>query len=524
MDECSVCAEKYNKSTRNKIVCPKCSTEVCKECVMKYLLGLVGEFVCMSCKKPWTTETLLSLLPKTLVHKNLSQHRRAMICDLETARLPELQTRASAEKRYRIIARKEKTLREKVKKLQTELRELKTQRIELNNARFGRGDAAFEEHEEKVSKTIACPLGDCRGFATKYVCGLCQKKICRKCMKEKTEDHECDPDDVESIKVIRSQSKPCPKCGVAISRVSGCRQMWCVACKTPFDWETGNIVRGHVHNPHYVEWMERRGRTGNAPECGEVPYLDEVIVKYDLPPCLKGVREEILDCANVRIEESRDKINKAGMDYLLEEISKDVWEERIVKETKKNEFNHLADQIRELYGQAGGDLLRRLGQSKTKGEAKKIYKEISELREYVQEQQCKLRDSWNMRGNPWQIRHFEGLLPKLSKLVFEEVETENFCPHTRKEEDGYSEEKVTVFDNSAVRRISMLWNERRFTAQGKPKHDKRKMPPPGSTGCSGWCECDDGDDLRICGCMKKGYFCTRKCGCHPGICVNRNDE
>jgi len=44
--------------------------------------------------------------------------------------------------------------------------------------------------------------------------------------------------------------------------VKNCSQMFCITCKTPWDWGTGKIVTsGPLHNPHYYEWMKRSGQT-----------------------------------------------------------------------------------------------------------------------------------------------------------------------------------------------------------------------------------------------------------------------
>jgi hypothetical protein len=40
--------------------------------------------------------------------------------------------------------------------------------------------------------------------------------------------------------------------------------MWCTVkdCNTAFDWATGRIVNGPVHNPHYHQWLANGGGAG----------------------------------------------------------------------------------------------------------------------------------------------------------------------------------------------------------------------------------------------------------------------
>ena len=117
---------------------------------------------------------------------------------------------------------------------------------------------------EKRAFIKACPVTDCRGFlSTQWKCGICDVKVCNKCHDPMTiEPHLCDKDKVASIALIAAEAKPCPKCGIMISKVSGCNQMFCVECKTAFSWTTGKIETGFIHNPHYFEW---RRAAGSAP-------------------------------------------------------------------------------------------------------------------------------------------------------------------------------------------------------------------------------------------------------------------
>ena len=117
---------------------------------------------------------------------------------------------------------------------------------------------------EKRAFIKACPATDCRGFlSTQWKCGICDVKVCNKCHDPITIlPHLCDEDKVASIALIAAEAKPCPKCGVMISRSQGCNQMFCTECKTAFSWTTGTIETGIIHNPHYFEW---RRAVGSAP-------------------------------------------------------------------------------------------------------------------------------------------------------------------------------------------------------------------------------------------------------------------
>lgn len=135
--------------------------------------------------------------------------------------------------------------------------------------------------EEKRQFIAACPSEDCRGFlSTAYKCGVCSKQFCSSCRELKIEGHVCDPALVETIKAIVQNSRPCPSCGTAISKVDGCDQMYCTQCFTAYSYNTGKVVTGVIHNPHYYERMRAlhggvvppQNRPAEIP-CGEVTTL-----------------------------------------------------------------------------------------------------------------------------------------------------------------------------------------------------------------------------------------------------------
>ena len=86
-------------------------------------------------------------------------------------------------------------------------------------------------------------------------------------------------DDVATAKLLAKETKSCPQCAIPIFKISGCDQMWCTECQTPFSWKTGQKVSGVIHNPHFYQW-QRQQNSGNAPrrpgtryDCGGLPWV-----------------------------------------------------------------------------------------------------------------------------------------------------------------------------------------------------------------------------------------------------------
>jgi hypothetical protein len=214
----------------------------------------------MNCRHPWNRSYLDSIMTRSWLNGDYKHHREVLLMDREKSLLPATQPAVEHEvecrKRGELlvdIAIQRGKVNERMRELERELQVL--DQVAWDHKMFMRNKPGVETvAKERKAFVAACPGSDCRGFlSTAYKCGTCQVRFCPDCREQKVEGHTCDPALVETIKAIVADSKPCPSCGFPISRVSGCDQMYCTQCDTPFSYSTGAVVKGVIHNPHYYE-------------------------------------------------------------------------------------------------------------------------------------------------------------------------------------------------------------------------------------------------------------------------------
>lgn len=272
--ECSICCDDI--VVDNIIHCThhECQFSCCKTCYKRYLSDNPTATKCMECEKVYDHKLLIQMLGKSFVVGDLRQMQKRVWLEKQLAQMPA--TQASNEfkiaKLYKDLATFEKELREKMVNepdmFSDLLKQLQDEKWRVNDMISDlRNPTQQAKREVAFAFIMKCEQTNCRGFVNKkYVCEVCKTIYCKKCnvkletsngteAKVDSEKHECNKDDIETAKMILSESKPCPSCGTRISKVSGCDQMWCTQCHITFSWRTGNIEKGMVHNPHYFEWL-----------------------------------------------------------------------------------------------------------------------------------------------------------------------------------------------------------------------------------------------------------------------------
>lgn len=279
MDEtCFICCETLNKSKNKKINCinVECNFVMCKECCKTYLLGITGENHCMNCKIQWNDDFIIDNLTRTFWNKELKEHQKKILFDIEKARLQENIVDAKCYIEAQNIKLRNKEIIKIMKELKIEkdnnndklynLQNYPEDFILNDNGELVNISNNNETNHKKTQFIMKCTFNGCNGFlSSKYKCSLCTNYTCSKCFEqigvyENFEVHECKPENIESAKLIMKETRNCPKCGVCIFKIDGCDQMWCVQCHTTFSWKTGKIETGKVHNPHYFEYLRRNGK------------------------------------------------------------------------------------------------------------------------------------------------------------------------------------------------------------------------------------------------------------------------
>jgi hypothetical protein len=194
-----------------------------------------------------------------------------VLLDRERSLLPATQPLVEVEMRRRERERLKREALERVNELKRLLEAAK--RVYYQHLHDRTNDATEAAvATERRAFVAACPDEGCRGFlSTQYKCGTCLKRFCVACREPKPDDatHECDSGVVETMALIRRECRPCPNCGTAISRVSGCDHMWCTSCETGFSYVTGQRISDRQNtNPHMYERM-RQLQQQAAPQGGE---------------------------------------------------------------------------------------------------------------------------------------------------------------------------------------------------------------------------------------------------------------
>jgi hypothetical protein len=375
MENCDVCCEKLNKINHKKVKCPFCDLTSCRSCSQRYILESFQDPHCMGCKTAWNREFVDSFCTKYFRTTELKRHRENVLFERECALMPDTQPeveRIIQMRRIRRVIREQKQklleLHHRYQTLQLgepipdEIRILyREMEITYRHLEQIRNSGTIIDNEPRRF-VRQCPIEECKGFLNEeWYCGLCERHYCKSCNELLDENHVCDKDVVETMKLLNKDSKSCPKCGTVIHKTSGCAQMWCINCHTAFNWRTGQIENGRIHNPHFIEFRRKTMMSrehGDIP-CGGAPTFRELreigatnqILQYAM--VIQQVEHEHMFLDTRPIDNTQLRIA-----YMLNDISKEDFKNFLQRQEKYKDKVRDLSNIFEMIGNTGGDLLR----------------------------------------------------------------------------------------------------------------------------------------------------------------------
>ena len=473
MTECINCLEKITK-LRPLIKCPHCSFEVCRTCFQKYSLSKSIP-LCMGdgCGKRHSIEFFRDNVTMTFyngewkeaVKNKLFEEQEALLFNTQqfiTHRGNLVRRLCANEKqimdyKYKIVEYNNIKLLEvnpkgefKSKRgLKDEPEEIKLARREIvflenQNIHYNRelvqmdrnnnnwtpehiiryvehkeDEKKNEKKEEVVSILMPCINSNCRGYVSnKYICELCNTNYCNKCrvIVKKDDEHKCNTDDLETVKYLRKETKPCPKCKIPISKIDGCDQMWCVGCHTSFSWSKGTILTGEIHNPEYYRYM--RSVYGNVPrQRGDVPndgcqqntynFINTKIYRIlGRGRDNEGLIDSVfyLNRRNIHLNqvirpryttETQAELHRLRILYLKNRINKEIFISKLsIINNKIIRYNEIVGVIDMIY-MAIDDTIRNSLTSKE--EILKIFKNVKIIEEIANEAYVKIANRWKCK-------------------------------------------------------------------------------------------------------------------------------
>lgn len=431
---CEVCCDDFNRSSRSKIICPYCPFSACSGCSERYLLETTQDAHCMSCRKSWSREILVNNFTQKFVSRDYKNRRESLLLEREKSLMPATQPYVELERKVRQAAKQiahltrivnEHTikltaisalqlaplaveygfnnefdaivLRHKLMQDQRKVINdvaLDIQHLEwYQNQVINRLHGGQVEHEKRQF-VRACPASDCRGFlSSAWKCGMCDNWSCPECHEVKGKDkeapHTCDPNSVETAKLLAKDSRNCPKCASMIFKIDGCDQMYCTQCHTAFSWRTGRVELGTIHNPHYYEYHRQRGTLQRNP--GDVPcggFPDWHFVARICPrthifhPRIAAAHRTHAHCqwaVMPRYTTGNLENRDLRIKFMIGDINEDEFKRKIQQRDKARQRKGEINQVLEMYTTVLGDLFQAFVSN---SRASELVESLDELRNH----------------------------------------------------------------------------------------------------------------------------------------------
>lgn len=425
MMDCDICCNIVTNTL--KCLNSACASKICKICTSKYLCESINEPMCMNCKHLFTREYLIQNLGGYWYNGKYKKSRKNVLLDREKALFADTMEFAEKYKKISVLEKKIKEINQEFEKKKKEFRRYKIQtdktlsklNVTIYNINYGNNNNVPAEAIDigglSNKKTITttriytkCPINNCLGMLNEEnQCITCNANVCKQCCEVINNDnHTCDPNAIETMKLLKKDTKNCPSCLTPIHRIEGCYQMWCTNCHTTFHYRTLEILKEKIHNPHYVDWLKNNTKiqTNNINCDEQIGYNSfDQFKKYNrilFNSCLNiynhmtHIEYNVLADARHNLAHFTDENCKRlkRTQYMLKEISNEKYTTILFKSYKQTQrWNDIIDLVN-MYLNVLRNILTNVLITKN---LKTLQEELETICKYVNQQSHRINQLYN---------------------------------------------------------------------------------------------------------------------------------
>lgn len=261
---CDICCGRSSSCVK----CARCDHSCCKVCARRWVTDAErGADRCPQCDCPWEVQDLVRRLGRSFYQRQYREYKSDFLFRSQQAHFHEdMHTVSITLERRKRNAAVEAALHA-YKEFKRNLREIGDQERDVLRRLRLRIDEAIRNFTRPYDGLQYRRCAGCQTITNSECCEACGMITCGRCGMTHSPDEECDEGDVLTARAIRETCRPCVRCLAPCFKASGCDEMWCVNCRTFWNWTTGAVIDGaEPHNPDHRQW-----RAGTMREAGDWP-------------------------------------------------------------------------------------------------------------------------------------------------------------------------------------------------------------------------------------------------------------
>lgn len=187
----------------------------------------------------------------------------------------------------------------------------------------------------------------------------------------------------------------------------------CTICHVAFDWNSGRLETGVIHNPHYYEWQRQHGNTERVlgdVRCGGLPYFNVFrrcgFIPRESEGLLNQFHQTIQHILYVEIPRiprvvDQNRNEDLRIKFLKNEINEDDLKIQIQKREKKSKRKYVYGRVLDMFVTVGTDIIQKMAVEK-----RDYIEELMELLYYTNNEIINLKTTYKCNFKPIQLINF----------------------------------------------------------------------------------------------------------------------